>query len=242
MPSITLVTSLYRSEKYLEKFIEYLHRCEKRLVDLAPQIQYEFLIVSNDASEKERKILAETDIQKLRTIFVPRESLYASWNRGVREASGDVIAFWNVDDVRFADAIIDGMRLLADGNDLVYFLFRYKRFVRFCGIDILIKNTVIKPPVFDRDRFAREMHCGPFFMFTKSFFKRVGAFDESFKIAGDFDWCARAARMGTCIRSEKVAGIFTNSGTSLSGSKNPLQQEENDRIYQKNRMLDKIPS
>ena len=75
------------------------------------------------------------------------------------------------------------------------------------------------------------MHCGPFFMVKKDVFNKIGYFDSSFKIAGDFEWLTRAAKNNIKFTLGKnTAGIFTNDGTGLSGSKNKLQAEENNRI------------
>jgi hypothetical protein len=68
-------------------------------------------------------------------------------------------------------------------------------------------------------------------MVKKEVFSKVGLFDESFKIAGDFDWMVRATKSNIKFeKSDVLGGIFTNDGTTLSGSKNNLQQKENQRI------------
>ena len=234
---ISIITSLYKSEKYLEKYLENVDKFSKQA-----QFDFEVIAIVNDPTEFEKAKL--TNFKKnhpfLKIMEIPREPLYATWNRGVRAAQGAVVGFWNVDDVRYPKAVADGLSLIEQGNDLVYFPFRYKRYVHILGFDMLAKNKIIQVPEFDRAEFMRSMICGPFFIFKKEFFEKVSPFDEQFKIAGDFDWCVRAAKIGTFARSKEVAGLFTNNGTSLSGSKSNRHEIENNIIYKKNQIFDKI--
>ncbi len=58
-------------------------------------------------------------------------------------------------------------------------------------------------------------------MFTKALYKQVGPFDEQFKIAGDFDWCVRAAKVtDKFVRAKTIAGTFRVDGTGLSSGGN----------------------
>ena len=234
---ISLVTSLYKSEKYLDTYLKNVDSFSKQA-----NFDFEIIAILNDASDFERKKL--NDFKQthsfLKILEVPREPLYATWNRGIDASRGDVIGFWNVDDIRYSKAIVDGLSLIEQGNDLVYFPFRYKRYIHIMKIDILVKSIIIRVPEFDRREFTRSMICGPFFIFKKDFYKKVGPFDKQFKIAGDFDWCTRAAKIGTFAPSKEVGGLFTNNGTSLSGSKNKLQEVENNIVYTKNEVFDKI--
>lgn len=230
---ITIITSLYKSEKYLKRFLQKLTFVD---IDLSRNnIDHEFLIISNSTNSKEKRILDVKKDANIKILFCEREPLYATWNRGIRESKYNIFCFWNVDDVRFSEAIIDGINKIKDKNaDIVYFPFVYKRYVNIFDIKILIKKKIIDPPEFVYKNFAKEMHCGPFFMTTKKSIEKNGFFDEEMKISGDFDWCVRAVKSNLIfIKCSTVAGIFTNDGTSLSGSKNVLQQKENTIILNK---------
>jgi len=230
---ISIVTSLYKSEEYLPVFIKRVKRVgiflEKN------NISFELVIIANDPTERELEYLNNFSSRCpwVRIENVSRETLYASWNRGLRISKGNSLCFWNVDDIRFAKALVKGAKLIESGEKVVYFPFIYFRYLRFFCFKVLVKVAIIFPPKFDRKRFCREMHIGPFFMFSKEFFKEVGDFDQSFKIAGDFDWQTRAAKIGSFYMSPPLSGIFKNDGRSLSGSKNVLQKQENELIYKR---------
>lgn len=237
---ISLITSLYKSEGHLGKFLEKIKEFSDFL--FSRNIGFESVVVSNDASAKEKEILEVFgQSNKWMSIhYVAREPLYASWNRGIELVKNEVVGFWNVDDVRHPRAVIDGLDLIKAGAKFVYFPFWYKRYVKLLGLRILAKKPLIKPSVFDRKEFTHSMHCGPFFIFTESLYQRVGPFDEQFKIAGDFDWCVRAAKVSDFKLSKEIAGEFINEGVGLSGSKDLLHRIENNIIYKRHNIYDKI--
>ena len=229
---ISIITSLYNSQNHLSQYIQHIEECSLALTEAG--VIHEFLVISNDPNPAEKVFLEElkkkTSIPT-RIIICDRESLYATWNRGIREATYPHVTFWNVDDNRFPNAIIGGLQRMHEGFDIVYFPFIYKRYVKIFGLKILVKIKITKTIPFDYQLFLKGMYLGPFFMVKKTAFEKVGFFDESFKISGDFDWSVRAVRAGaTYIKSDILGGTFTNDGTTLSGSRNNLQQTENKRI------------
>jgi len=231
---ISFITSLYQSEKYLKKYLSNIEYFSNHLKQ--KNIDFEFLIISNDPNENEKNILNKlTNNNKfVKLYFIPRESLYASWNRGISLSRGEIIGFWNVDDKRYSEPIFSALKLFSNGTELIYFPFIYKRYIKVLNYALLVKKITVRPPIFDKKIFTRAMYCGPFFMFTKKLFEQVGLFDEKFKIAGDFDWCVRAAKITNFSLCDEIAGEFRNEGTSLSGSKNIIHQEENKFILDKN--------
>lgn len=222
---ISIVTSLYKSETYLLQFIKHAYKVHTELQN--NNILFEHILVANDYSEEEKKIISNSKLS-FKILSVPRESFYASWNRGIRESKYDIFTSWNVDDIRFSRALIAGMKTLVVGFEATYFPFKYKRYIQLFGINVLIKSVIIDPPEFERETFTKEMHAGPFFMVHKSAFEKYGYFDESFKIAGDYEWWSRATKAGLyAVKNPALAGIFSNNGKTLSGSRDTLHQKEN---------------
>ncbi len=224
---ISIITSLYHSEAYLSSF---LVQAQEMYCELKKEnILMEHIYIANDPRQDELFLLNAHDCG---VECVSRESLYASWNRGIKKSKGEFVTFWNVDDVRFHDAIEKGISVLHEGYDAVYFPFLYKRYIRVRNQRLLIKKKTVMPIVFDSDRFTYEMHAGPHFIVRKDVFEKIGLFDESYRIAGDFEWWTRFAKHGLQAKKvDLVSGVFTNDGHTLSGSKQTCQQEENTRIY-----------
>lgn len=227
---------MYRTDKHIERFL-----CDAQTLSdilIKSGIKHEFILVANDPTDKETLAL-KLLTSPFRTLYVVREPIYASWNRGILEARGDFITFWGVDDTRFGKAIVDGVtELTKTGNDIGYFPFQYHRFIRFFGLSILAKIKKFTPPKFDRARFMKEMHLGPHFIVRKSVFEKIGYFDAKFKIAGDFEFQARAATNGVTFQFiPTTSGIFRNDGSTLSGSRSTLHKQENELILNKFNVL-----
>ncbi len=247
---LTLITSLYKSERYLAQYIANLKKFAEILS--RNKVDFEIIVIANAPSEKEKEL---KEIFKNNPWFVfaevAREPLYASWNRGVESAKNEIIGFWNVDDIRYPEAVIDGLRLLKEGAELVYFPFIIKWYLKIFRFSLLVKQKKIEPPVFERREFVRSMYCGPFFIFKKSLYEKVGPFDEQFKIVGDFDWCVRAAKItDKFVLSDKIAGVFRVdkalgalgiSGAGLSGGRaNARHLAENNIVCVRHGIKDKI--
>lgn len=226
---VSIIVSLYRTEQYLERFLKNARKVSRELA--ASNIEHEIILISNEASTEEKRFLDHLT-KPFRVLHVPRESIYTSWNRGVREASGEFVTFWGVDDTRFSLAIRDGVNeLTLEKADYAYFPFQYHRFVRILGISLIAKVKTFTPPKFVSTQFQQEMHSGPHFMVRRSLFDRIGYFDETFRIAGDFEFQVRAAAKGAKFtRVLSISGIFRNDGTTLSGSRAALHTDENMRI------------
>lgn len=229
---ISIITSLYKSDKHIHTYEKNLILCAKDLI--ANNIPFEVIAISNDTTPEEKITCSRLALNPWFThVEVPRETLYATWNRGISVAEGSMCTFWNVDDIRFSKALVDGYAKIHSGSNLVYFPFTYKRYIRVFGHSLLVKKITVTPPLFTREEFTKSMHCGPFFMFSKKLFDSVGPFDASYKIIGDYEWCVRAAEKCTFDRSDSNAGIFTNDGTTLSGSKDSMHTKEIDRMKAK---------
>src|SRR5690606_21328144 len=103
----SLITSLYRAEPHLAAYAGHVRNVAAQA--RAAGLSLEMVIVANDATERERALLAplvaagESGELAVQVLHVPRETIYASWNRGVRAARGRCIGVWNADDAREAE-------------------------------------------------------------------------------------------------------------------------------------------
>ena len=237
---ISIVTSLYKSDRYLDTYIKYLMFFSDVLIKQG--IDFEVIVIANDPTQKERGLREIfKDKQWLRFVEVGREPLYATWNRGVGLARGDVVGFWNVDDLRRPEAIVDGLELIKKGAELVYYPFTIKWYINFLRQSIMVRWRSVVPPPYEKQEFVRSMHCGPFFIFRKSLYDAIGPFDEQFKIVGDFDWCIRAAKHTDAFAlSKESAGVFRVDGTGLSSGGKPIHVAENNIVYTRYGIDDKL--
>jgi len=233
---ISIITALYKSDRYLpgyfQRLMPFVAELQKR------DIPFEVIFVPQLPTPLEKKILAEVSGQPWCRIFensVP--SLYAAWNRGVLEARGDVVGFWNADDWRYVDGTLEAYNLIKQGADVVYSPFRIRRYLQLLGRDFLVHIQSIdrQVPEFNEHTyptFLYQMHCGPFFMFRQTLYDQVGPFDEQFKTVADFEWCVRAAKVTKkFVRAKQLIGSFRVDGRGVSAGGKPRHMAENNIVY-----------
>ena len=218
---ISVVTSIYHGEVYLPAFLEHVAAVSEKLHAMG--IGSEFILILNDASRHERRLVerfvSTCDASLALSLhYVPREPIYVSWNRGIDAARGRTLGFWNVDDVRNAGALAEGVELIDGGHDLVYFPFTLVRRERHRG---RWAHTGISffDHVWLRERDAtRDFILGPFFVFSRRLVAQAGRFDDRFHIAGDYEWQLRAAARVEPQVGRSIGGVYFGDRSSLSWS------------------------
>jgi hypothetical protein len=213
--AISLITSLYRSEKHLPHYI-------KRVQQVAAQLEVplEIVIVANDATHTERQLLdsvQQSETLTLNIIQTERETLYASWNRGFETAQYDNLGSWNVDDIRTVEGIIAGYEALGAGFQLVDLDFDLVQ-----GHEVARFSAPYRP-----DSLAPKTGVSPFFMFRRELYLKAGAFSPFFTITGDFEWSKRPVVREAIYQALPIlGGQFVLHDGNLSGGRNPLEWVE----------------
>jgi hypothetical protein len=233
---VAIITSLYRSAGHLAGFLEQLETCMRSVESHGHSA--ESIIVSNAPDRSEQRILrgalgSPWWAGHTRLLVVPRETLYASWNRGVDASSGSAIAFWNVDDYRNPAALTEGIELVRKGCELVSFPYLFIA-ERRLGRSRTKRTVVLE----DREKLMRmdpglDFCLGPFFMFDRRLFDEIGPFDEQFHIVGDYDWQLRAVRHTSLEWGEPLGGVFFADGTNLCDTGSPRQLAEQNILIER---------
>lgn len=221
MADISIITSLYKSEKFLARYAQDVKRVAREVK--TARLELEVVAVANDASPVERRLLEQLQQEliaersaSLRCLYVPRETLYASWNRGIAAAQSDVIGPWNVDDVRTAEGLLAMHDALSAGAQIAD-----------CAFVMQAGRQQRYPPQFKPGCFSPKCGVGPFFMFQRSLYAANGPFSPHFTITGDFEWSLRPAAQQALYQSVEVGGgTFVLHGENLSGSTNARLQVE----------------
>jgi len=220
--SIAVISSLYRIESHLEQFTQAVLMFAEQVHRAGIDVHY--LPLVNDATTLERKSIdnltesiTRASYGKMTPHYIERETLYASWNRGIRLADTPYFTFWNADDVRDASAFIEGYQALQDGSNLVDFIFTGIKSVRRFGLFPTVEHKQ-SAMLFNPDQFTRKNGVGPFFMASKILYEQVGVFDEHFRIAGDMQWAGRTLPYVKFYPAQKIGGSFYIHGDNLSNT------------------------
>lgn len=242
--SLALISSLYRSEKHLPTFAAAVFGFAKQVSQQGIEVRY--LPIVNDASAAERETIDRLAREingnyygQMTPVYVGRESLYASWNRGINLSGSAYFGAWNADDIRSAAAFIEGYRALQDGATLVDFAFTRVSAHRRYGIFARERRqnaSVLFHPV----QFARGNGLGPFFLASRELYRRVGAFDENFQVAGDMEWASRAQAHARFYSARQIGGDFLLHGDNLSNSGADREDLEVNIIFMRRRAWDHL--
>jgi len=203
LPKISVLTSLYNCEKFLQGYFHALATIEgKEFIEV--------LLLHNEPKQEELAIIEEhlPTYDFVRHILIPeRESLYSTWNRGILLSEGEYITVWNVDDVRFASSIIQQAEAL-DNNPQAAISYG----------DIWISNQYgicgaerTHSPEYNRSTwksFLSVHHIACFQMWRKSIHPMIGYYDEQFKCIADFDFQIRVALHFPFVKTKEPLGIY----------------------------------
>lgn len=215
---VSLISSFYRSAEHLPVFFKRARALAAEAT--AAGLRIEFVIVANDAQPDERMHIDTfaADVPDVNVLYVGRESLYASWNRGVAASAGQVIGFWNADDARTSAAIVDGVARIRGGCDIVYFAYEIHHPPNPVRVFAAMPS--------DSGGHRRRMEAGPFFLFRRELEARIGPFDANFRVVGDWEWIVRALDKAKFCHSTVIAGAFYIHGGNLSNTGSDRESAE----------------
>lgn len=208
---VSVLVSAYNSAQFLRG----------RLDDLMRQTAFqrgelEIIVINSASTDTTQAILEREYLPHITLIQTPfRESMYAAWNRGIRQARGRYIIPANCDDRLHPDAC----SILADYLD------------EYPDVGMVCPDSYVTPTPnavwsteyelcstspypegrlnFPNVPLSVACTIGNNPMWRKSLHEQHGLFDLSYLIAGDYEWALRLAAQGVAIaRIPDVLGLF----------------------------------
>lgn len=232
-PMVSTLTSCYRGEKYLPLFLEKLP--EQMAFD-----RLEVVIDLNEPSTEELRLVKEFQERHPGHLkYTVQEKVVpysASWNNCIRNASGEYLAVWNIDDLRTPNSIESQARLLDERPDIGIVHGRYKVVPTFGSNDGPYRDTTRLP----KSEATRRFVFGPFYMFRRSLLDRAGMVDEQFRSSADLDHCIRMALHSDFTAVDEDLGYYLWAGEGLSNNPNSRIEVENFVIRMRYGIYDKL--
>jgi glycosyltransferase involved in cell wall biosynthesis len=229
---VSCLTPTLNSEQYLEVFLRDLE-----LQDLYPN--FEVILNMSSPSPEELRIAGYYKIKYGEVLQIVTheeiQPLGSAWNQCISMSKSDIVAIWNVDDLRTSSSLSAQVNSLKYTDALIsygpYQIVR--KFEDKTGR--LIEEKGLLP-----SNFLRGMHFGPFMAFKKSALQDSGFFDEQLRSGGDFDLSIRLALQGSAIRVPNLLGYYLDAGIGASTSPNSKQLVERTVIELRYGIYDKI--
>ncbi len=145
----------------------------------------EIIVIDGQSTDRTTEVIQRYDTQIGYWISEPDKGIYDAWNKGVRVARGEYICFLGADDILLPGALDAYARQIAMSPEAEFLSSR----VRYGEGE---KAPIIGSP-WQWKRFRRYMttaHVGS--MHRRSLFDRIGLYDDSFMITGDYELLLRA--------------------------------------------------
>lgn len=154
--------------------------------------------------------------------------MYEAVNKGMKRASGEIVAYLNSDDLYHKDTISKVVDIFQANPD-VDFIFGDLHYID----DQSRKLYSMRFPSFNLTRFVNANYSligQPSAFWRRSLFDRIGFFDESLKMASDFDFFIRACSTSRSLHVRVILAAFRVHSDSLSSNQISLNQDEAKRI------------
>ena len=179
---------------------------------------YEYLLIDGGSIDGTLNVAKEQDhISKI--VSEPDKGIYDALNKGIKNSNGEIIGFLNSDDTFYDENSLQHIVDAFDDNtdcvfgDLIY-TDKNKRVKR------VWKGSEFKKGAFKKGW----MPAHPTFYCRRSVYEKLGLYDDSFNIAGDFELMLRFLEKHN-IRSKYIPKTLVNikvGGASNNGFKSKL--------------------
>lgn len=208
---------------------------------LQKQKDYELIVIDGNSSDGTQEYLESVAAKIDYLVSEPDTGVYNAWNKAIKVASGEWICFVGADD-EFASPLV-----LEQVASVLKSKVRDEKYV-YGSINVVNQRGAIleqlgSPWQEVRDTF-KSIHCVPH---TGSFHHRSmfesGGFDESFKIAADYEFLLRYLKTGEAFFIEDLITLNMRVGGMSSRPENSfINLFENRRALQKHGLAGFFPS
>ncbi len=229
-PLVSAIVSTYNAERFLRGCLE----------DLEAQTiaeRLEIVVVDSGSQQNEWTIVREFQQRYDNIVYIRtgrRESIYTAWNRGIQAARGTYITNANTNDRHKRDAFERMVATLEARPDIA--LVYANAYMTRTENETFEAHTPVAElnwPDFDRLELLRRCCIGPQPMWRKSMHATYGYFDESFEVAGDWEFWLRMAENESFLHLREFLGLYLSSPASAENRNAGLLGQENVRVYQR---------
>lgn len=178
---VSIITSCFNREATIAQAIESVLAQDYRDI--------EYIVVDGASRDRSLQVIKKYESNIAKIISEPDKGMYEGINKGLREATGDIIGLMHSDDFFFSTHVVSDIveRFEKTGADLVYGNGLY---VDAQHTDRVVRNWV-------SGRFRRwKVGCGwlplhPTVYIRREAIERYGIYDESYQIAADSEFLIR---------------------------------------------------
>ena len=170
----------------------------------------------------------------------PDKGIYDAWNKGLKKLSGEWVLFRGADDVfwdeKALERMINGLSEAGSNERIVYGT------TVFVTEDDIVRALIGQPWETSREQFFKEMtipHSATFH--HRSLFAEYGEFDQSFSLAGDYDFIMRVLQNPQEKAKFVPSVIVTRMRDGGASGKQMLKSQRQAMAVQKHNGITGVP-
>lgn len=179
----------------------------------------EYIIVDGNSKDGTKEIITANSSRVSFFLSEPDNGIYDAMNKGLRLASGDIVAFLNADDTYYDNNVID--RMVRNFNDYqVDCIYSNIMFVR--RNKITQATRLYDSSIFRINRLKHGiMPAHPSMFVKRAVLLDLGGFSTKYKIASDFEFCIRLflVKHATYKYVDEISVKMCDGGISSMGAK-----------------------
>lgn len=206
--NISVVTATFNSAKTLAAtFNSLLNQTNKN---------FEYIVVDGGSSDNTTDIIKHFEGKFIdrgiafKWVSERDNGIYDAWNKALKLSSGDWISFLGSDDVYLEDAIELYSNFISKQSKPIDLVYSINKVIASDGSDKRIIQDEWSWPVFRRK--MNIGHVGSFH--NMNYFKKHGAFNPEYKIAGDYELLLRAGKELKTAKLNAVTVLMGYGGIS----------------------------
>ncbi len=240
LPKISLVTSIFKADEYIEQFMDDITR------QTIFKDKCEWIIINpNSPGNEEEVIMRYVDKYPNNIVYKRLDydpGIYDTWNMGIQMATGEYVTNANADDRKAPNSLEEHAKalLLNPTIDLVYA-------DSFIAREANKRWEDIKPDWqrYNFEQFSLEAmlrgnppHNNP--MWRKSVHDKNGYFDQKYKSAGDWDfWLRCAFNESKFMKINDILGVyyFNPTGMSTNPEHDSWKKQHEKEIFMKYKQI-----
>jgi glycosyltransferase involved in cell wall biosynthesis len=213
-PLVTVVTSIFNGQPYVAGCLESVLRQDY------PNIEH--IVVDGGSSDGTVEVLRQYDDRIALWMSEPDRGIYDAWNKALLEARGEWICFLGSDDELLPGTVSAYMELAAQNPQAEYLSSRVK-VVRASGFAKIIGSP------WTWEVFSRKMCTAhPGSMHRRSLFDRLGTYNISYSIVGDYELLLRAQNQLKTAFMPDVTAMIRYGG--ISYTRNAIAEQARAKI------------
>jgi len=176
-PFFSVIIAVYNNARGLERSIGSMLQQEFS--------DHELIVIDGGSTDGTQEIIKKYENHIAYSVSEKDSGIYNAWNKGIRQVRGEWICFLGCDDILYPDTLRNYHQFIKT-NDRVKFVSAKIDLAR----DQNVFRTVGLPWAWPRFlNFMTIAHVGS--MHHRSLFEKYGLFDETYKMAGDYEFLLR---------------------------------------------------